>query len=135
LVREFESSGLLRDRSCEGSFFVAEQFTLQETERNCGAVQFHKGTLLSATQIMDCASDELLTGSGFAQDQNARICRCHQGSQAQRAFQCRTVSHNFREIGRNCLPDIHPSSWAFVNGYQIAWRTWCRDSDRCTRHT
>jgi hypothetical protein len=38
LIREFEAPRLLRDGTGKRPFFMAEQLTLQKSERNCGAI-------------------------------------------------------------------------------------------------
>ena len=82
LVCEFEASCFLRDRSGECSFFMTEQFTLQKSERDRGAIQFDKCPFPAAAQIVDCTRDEFFAGSRLAQDQHARIRGRYDGYQA-----------------------------------------------------
>ena len=67
LVRQFKASSLLRDRSGECSLFVSEQFTFQKPERDRCAVQFDKGSLPAAAQIVNGAGNQFFAGARLAQ--------------------------------------------------------------------
>jgi len=81
LVRKLKTSRFLRDRPGKCSLFVAEQLTLQKTQGDSGAVQFRKSPFPAAAQIVDCTRDKFFTCSRLAEDQHARIRRCHYGDQ------------------------------------------------------
>src|ERR1700730_1363004 len=71
LIRQFKASYFLSDRSGKCSFFMTEQLTLQKPERNRGAIQFNEGAFATGAQIVYSAGNQLLNGSGLAQDQHA----------------------------------------------------------------
>src|SRR6266404_8381418 len=106
LVRRLKASRFLRDRSRERSFFMTEQFTLQEPKRNCGAIQFHKSTFPSAAQIVDCTRDEFFAGPRFAQDQHTRVCGRYYGHKIQRRLQRGALADDFSKLGANFLLQI-----------------------------
>src|SRR5215471_6867327 len=79
LIRQFETSRLLRDCSGERAFLMTKQFTFQKSKRDGCAIQFYKSSIPAAAQLVNSARDQFLTGSRLAQNQNCRICRRHDG--------------------------------------------------------
>src|ERR1700685_3780207 len=108
-VRQFKASDFLCNRSRKRSFFVAEQFALKQPKRNRRAVQFDKGPLPPAAEIVDRTRNQLLAGSSLTQDQHARIRRRHQRHQAQRALQSRTVANDCAKFSANFLLQVEPT--------------------------
>src|SRR5262249_49497451 len=68
---------LLSDRAGEGALLVSEELTLEKSGRYRGAVDLDEGALTTAASVMDGARDQLLAGSGLAEDENRRIRRSH----------------------------------------------------------
>src|SRR4029077_7004879 len=73
LVGELEPSCFLGDGAGKCSFFVAEQLTLEESERKCGAIQFHESLLAAIAQLMYRARNEFLARSRLPKNQYARV--------------------------------------------------------------
>src|SRR5262249_48980438 len=94
---------------------MPKQFTFQKPKRNGSAIEFDKGPIPAAAQIVDCTRDQFLAGSRFAQDQNARICRRHYGNKIQRIFQSRTTSDDLPELGPRFLLEIESLFCLFVS--------------------
>src|SRR3974390_2885706 len=82
-VSEFEPPRLLRNGARKCSFFVAEQLTLEESERDGGTVQFHEGFFAATAQPMYCTCNKLLAGPGLSLDQHTGIRRRNYRHQAQ----------------------------------------------------
>src|SRR5271154_5808298 len=66
----------------EPSCFLAEQLTLEESQRDCGTIQFHESLLAATAQLMDRTRNEFLARSRLSQDQHAGIRRGHYRDQA-----------------------------------------------------
>src|SRR3990167_315818 len=66
-----------RPRTFEGTGAVTEQFGLGHGFRQAGAVQRHKRRLPAWAGQVAGAGQQLLTGAGFALDQQRRIQGCH----------------------------------------------------------
>src|SRR5262249_54559261 len=76
-VRQLEAAFLSCECSGESPTLMAEELVLEQILRQGGAVDRH-GTMLRARgQLMDRARNELLAGTGLAEDQHIRIGRCH----------------------------------------------------------
>ena len=58
--------------SCEGTFFVAKQFTLQKTLIQSCAIDADKRSVVAGTTGMDCSCDEFLSASTLAANQHVR---------------------------------------------------------------
>ena len=115
LVRQFKASHFLSDRSGKCSFFVTEQLTLQKPERNRGAIQFDEGAFAAGAQIVYRAGDQLLAGSGLAQDQHARIRRRDNGYQLQRGLQSGALSHDCPTLSANFLLEVESLFRFFIS--------------------
>src|SRR5580692_3092968 len=105
-VGQLEPSRFLSDGACKCSFFVAKQLTLEESKRDCGAIQFHESLLAATAEFMYCTRNEFFAGSRLSQDQHAGICRGHDRDQAQRSLQRRTLSDDFPKVGANFFFEI-----------------------------
>ena len=115
LVRQFKASHFLRDRSGKCSFFVTEQLTLQKPERNRGAIQFNEGAFAAGAQIVYRAGNQLLAGSGLAQDQHARIRRRNNGYQLQRGLQSGALPHDCPTLSANFLFQVESLFRFFIS--------------------
>src|SRR5207244_6750143 len=76
-VREFETSDLSRDGPGERSPLVAEQFALEQSRRNRGAIHPDERLVAAGTSIVDGASDEFLARPCLTQDENRGVSRSH----------------------------------------------------------
>ena len=73
VVRELEASDLSRQRSGERALLAAEQFALDERARNRRAVDAHHDAAVARALFVNLRRDELLAGSGFAEQQHRRV--------------------------------------------------------------
>src|ERR1019366_10003630 len=87
-------SNLLPQGAGEGSSLVAEQLAFQKTGWNGSAVQGDESPILARTQSMNGACDQLLSRSGFAQNQRSRVGRSDSSSLCQNLLQGRTSPNN-----------------------------------------
>ena len=72
-IRKFEAANFLRDRTGEGAAFVAKQFGFKEAGRDGGAIDFDEGALAARAEVVDGASNELLAGAGFAENEDGGV--------------------------------------------------------------
>jgi hypothetical protein len=77
LVGQFEATDLRGNRAGEGASFMSKKLALEQSTRNRGAIEFHKGPLLTPAAIMDLAGDQFLSRTGFAQKQHCRVAGSH----------------------------------------------------------
>src|SRR5262245_54878455 len=72
-VRHLESADLLRDRTRECTFLMAEQLAFEQIERNRGAVHFHERTSAARAERVDRARDELFARTSLSVNQYGRL--------------------------------------------------------------
>src|SRR6202007_93241 len=60
-------------RAGESPFLVAEQLALEQTERNCGPIQFHEGAVSARAVLMNGARDESFPSPCLAFDKGSGI--------------------------------------------------------------
>jgi hypothetical protein len=72
-VGRFEATHFACHRTGEGSSLVPEEFALQQSERDCRAIEFHKGAISARAVIMNGARDEFFPGPGFAFNESSAI--------------------------------------------------------------
>src|SRR5262245_42671729 len=70
-----ECSDAVRDRSCERTFHVTEQFARSKLGRQCSAIDSDKRTVFAFAEIMNGSGYELFTCSTFTLDHNRKFCR------------------------------------------------------------
>src|SRR5712664_3082116 len=75
MVREIHLADFTRSGSGESTALVTEQFVLDQSLGNCGAVQGHKRLLATVGQMVNRARKELLARATFAQQQRGGIGR------------------------------------------------------------
>ena len=97
-VGQLEPAGPAGHRAGEGALFVPEQLALDEPGRNRRRAHADEGATLPAAQRMDRASDELLAGARFAQQQDRRFGRGHGFHRLQHAAQRRTRSDDLAKF-------------------------------------
>src|SRR5262249_61587113 len=73
VVCQLEASNALGDGAGKGSFFMAEEFALQKSGGNGGAVQFYKLGRVARTAVMDGAGNEFLSCAGLTADQYSAV--------------------------------------------------------------
>src|SRR5436190_16609143 len=112
MIGGFESSHTLRNRSCEGAPFVAEQFTLEQTKRNRCAV--HANESVPATRSLGVyhPRNEFLSGTALALDENCGIGARNHIHLLKHASQRLTVTHQLA-VGR--LFDAPPADLVSFN--------------------
>src|SRR6202522_4825068 len=71
---------------------MAEEFALQKSHRNRGAVQLYEGSIPAFTASMDGARDDFLARSCFALDENCGVRGRHRANQVQRFHQSRAAA-------------------------------------------
>ena len=69
----FEFAEVAAGRAGEGTFFVAEEFGLDEFGGDGGAIQGDESIFMAGGFFMDGAGDEFFAGAGFAKDADARF--------------------------------------------------------------
>src|SRR6185369_8434202 len=72
-IAEFELSWLGMVCSSESACFVAEQFTLEQIRRHCGAVHFEKRAMCAWREFVDESRDYFFPGSTLSQHQNWNV--------------------------------------------------------------
>ena len=72
-VGGLEPTGLRAERPGERALLVAEQLTLYQRRRQCGAIDGHEGAAPASAQAMQVARNDLLAGTGLADDQGRRV--------------------------------------------------------------
>jgi hypothetical protein len=72
-VGHFEATNLLRDGAGKSAFLVAKKLAFQKIERNSSAIQLCERASTTRAEIVNRASDEFLTGTGFSLNQNRGI--------------------------------------------------------------
>src|SRR5271163_2288237 len=70
---------------------MAEEFALQKSHRNRGAVQLYEGSISAFTARMNGARDDFLARSCFALDENCGVRWRHRANQVQRFHQSRAA--------------------------------------------
>src|SRR5271163_1397967 len=70
---------------------MAEEFALQKSHRNRGAVQLYEGSISAFTASMNRARDDFLARSCFALDENCGVRGRHRANQVQRFHQSRAA--------------------------------------------
>src|SRR5579862_167637 len=73
----FEFADVAARSAGEGTFFVTEEFRLDELSWDRGAVQRDEGAGGSGAALMERASNQLLAGSSFAKNADARFAGGH----------------------------------------------------------
>ena len=69
-VCHFEAALVFSDCTGERSLFMTEEFTFDDVFWESGTVHADKRTIGAVGVVVDCLSDEFLTGTRFAEDQN-----------------------------------------------------------------
>src|SRR5205085_1174794 len=88
----------LADRACERTFFVAEQLAFEQARRNRGAVQLDECPFLAPAAVVDRAGNKLLSGTGFAEQQDCRVVRRDRLDQLQNVPECRARSYDLLKV-------------------------------------
>src|SRR5580692_829321 len=114
-VGQLEPSRFLSDGACKCSFFVAKQLTLEESKRDCGAIQFHESLLAATAEFMYCTRNEFFAGPGLSQDQHTGIRRGHYRDQAQRGLERRALADDFAKPSANFLFEVEPLFRFFIS--------------------
>ena len=77
LVRQLEAADPLGDGSGEGAALVAEEFALQQSRRNGGAVHGDEGVVAACAALVNGASDKLFAGASLPLDKHCGVGRGH----------------------------------------------------------
>src|SRR5246127_5655771 len=92
-----ETTDLSCNRARKSSLFMAEEFALQKSHRNRGAVQLYEGSISTFTASMNGARDDFLARSCFALDENCGVRGRHRANQVQRFHQsCAAADDSFK---------------------------------------
>jgi len=121
-IREFETSNLSRDSSGERPPLMAEQFALEQSRGNRGAIHSHEWPVTARTSIVDGASDEFLARPCLTEDENRGIGRSHDfdliepaRSDALRPMMSSNLSSGaLAPRGTSVLDHVRASSWLGV---------------------
>src|SRR5215470_10584532 len=100
LVCQFQAPDLLADCSGKCAFLVTEQFTLEQSRGDGGAVYLHKIAACAIAQSMDCARNQFLSRSCLAENQHGSIAGCNCFHLIQHLRQRRALTDNVFEVER-----------------------------------
>src|SRR5207245_872585 len=98
LVRELHAAGLLADSACERTFFVTEQLAFKQAGRNRRAVQLDECPLLAPAAVVDRPGNKLLSGAGFAEQQDRRVVGRDCLDQLQNVLERRARPYDLLEV-------------------------------------
>src|ERR1700730_6878348 len=96
-VGQFETTNLLRDSACKSALLMAKELTFQQIERNSSAIQFYERASAPRADVVNCASDQLLTGTCFSLNKNGGICWRDAFDLFEHRFQSRAVAYDLLE--------------------------------------
>src|SRR5262249_5141577 len=97
-VRELETPDALGDGARERAALVPEELALQQAGGNGGAVDRDEGALAALSRVVDGPRDQLLAGSGLAQDEHRRAGRRDGLHLMEYALQRGRPSHDLLEV-------------------------------------
>src|SRR5260221_646973 len=97
-ICDLSTSDTILVRPGESAFDMAEEFAFEQLSWNRGTVYLDESALLSGTALMDCSSDQLLAGPGFAKDKNSRVSTGNELDLLQHLFQRRGPADDVSEI-------------------------------------
>src|SRR6476619_6897119 len=97
-IREFEAAAPLLGRAGESTLLVAKQFTLDQIARQRGTVNFNQRASAPGAAAMNSTRDQLLAGTGFAEDKHSAIGRRDELDFAQQLGKCRRLADDLAEI-------------------------------------
>ena len=95
MIGGFESSHTLRNRSCEGASFVAEQFTLEQTKRNRRAIHANERVVATRSLGVHHPCDEFFASTALALYENCGLSARNHIYLLKHALQRHTVTHQF----------------------------------------
>jgi hypothetical protein len=93
-IRGLESANLPRESSSVRAFLSAKELALDERWRQGRAIDFYHHTVSSFAEVMNGTGDEFLARTGFARDQDNRICVGDLFHLLENIFQGFTLAHN-----------------------------------------
>jgi hypothetical protein len=96
-ISQVEAADFLRDRSGKGSPFVAKKLTLEQIERDCGAVELDQRVTAARARIVDRMRDEFLASAGLSLNENGRIRRRNPLGLLQHNSQSRAIAYDLLE--------------------------------------
>src|SRR5260370_34209510 len=76
-MSQFEASSFSRDGSGERSPLVTEQFALEKSRGNRGAIHSYEWPVATGTPVVDGVGDEFLAGPCLTQSENRGISWSH----------------------------------------------------------
>ena len=72
-IGQLKAADALRDGAGEGAALMSEEFALQQSGGDGGAVQFHEGTGMPRAQIMERPRNQFLSRPSLAIDKDGGI--------------------------------------------------------------
>jgi hypothetical protein len=100
LVGHFEATNLLRDSAGKSALLVAKKLAFQKIEGNSSAIQLYERASTTRAEIVNRASDEFLTGTGFSLNQNSGIGWRNLFDFLKHRFQGRALAYDLLESTR-----------------------------------
>src|SRR5262249_6254731 len=97
-VGQLEAADLLVQGAGESATLVAEKFGFEEARRNRGAIDFHESAFAARAEVVDGASDELLAGACFSENQDCGTGGSDELDLSERALEGGTFADDFLEI-------------------------------------
>src|ERR1700731_466375 len=93
-VSSLEATDLAYNRAGKSSLFVTEEFTLQESHRNRGAVQLDERASRPSATSVNGRGDQFFASTCLAFDQDRRVRRSNCLDQFQDFHQTRAISYD-----------------------------------------
>src|SRR6266850_2987841 len=88
-IGELEAADAALQGTGEGTLHMPEQLALDQARGDCAAVHLHQRAVAAGAAVVNGAGDQLLAGSGLAEDEHAGIRRRHLLDLAERGAQGR----------------------------------------------
>src|SRR6202045_134375 len=98
LIRQFEASTLLDQRSGESTLLMPEQFALYQSRRDGRTVQADKCSCTARAAIMNGTGDRFLARTGFAVQQHSSTGRRHDGYLIQHLADSGTLANDILKV-------------------------------------
>ena len=97
-VRQFETPNPLRAGPGKRAALMAKQIAFQQSGRHCRAVHFHHSAGVASAQVVNCPRDQLLTRSGFTQNQDGAVALRHHFDLFEYAVHRFAAANDFAEL-------------------------------------
>ncbi len=97
-IGQLETSNPLRAGPGKRAALMTKQVAFQQPGWHGGTVHFYHPAGITPTQVVNCAGNQLLTGSGFAENQDGAVALRHHFDLFEHAVHCFTAANDFAEL-------------------------------------